>query len=303
MGDITLTAAQRTSLLSLQRTQDLSERTQTRLTTGKSVNSVVDDAVNFFRSKALNDRAADFNLRKDGIDQGISALNAALQSVDSVDSLLKQAKGVVEASRSASTSERQTANRTFEELGKQIFQLVSDASYQGLNLLNNTNSKLEISFGVRTASELEVKGKDLLATSADVGLSAGALFTIAVFSAQGGNINISNFGLSGGTFTTLGANNSKVSFATTAINRIDEAITRLRATAAELGTNVSILNTRLDFTNNYVNELTIGSDKLTLADLNEEGANLVSLQTRQQLGIQALAISGQQQQAILALLQ
>ena len=58
----------------------------------------------------------------------------------------------------------------------------------------------------------------------------------------------------------------------------------------------------LDFTNEYVNTLQGGSDKLTLADLNEEGANLVALQTRQQLGIQSLSIAGQQQQAILALL-
>ncbi|HAE03610.1 MAG TPA: flagellin-like protein, partial [Rhodospirillaceae bacterium] len=75
-----------------------------------------------------------------------------------------------------------------------------------------------------------------------------------------------------------------------------------RATSAELGTNVAILQTRLDFTNEYVNTLQGGSDKLTLADLNEEGANLVALQTRQQLGIQSLSIAGQQQQAILALL-
>ena len=68
MGDIALTAAQRSSLLSLQQTQSLSDRTQTRLTTGKSVNSVVDDAVNFFRAQALSDRGSDFALRRDEID-------------------------------------------------------------------------------------------------------------------------------------------------------------------------------------------------------------------------------------------
>jgi len=302
-NDIALTSAQRQSLLSLQRTQSLSERTQTRLSTGKEVNSVVDDAVNFFRAKALTDRASDFNLRKDGIDQGISSLNSALNATESIDSLLKQLKGVVEASKSQSTEERQAANRQFDEISLQIYQLVEDASYQGLNLLNNTNSKLEISFGVRTASEIEVNGKNLIATAADQGLSLGALFTVAFFSASGTAVQASALGLSGGLFTTMGENNSAVSFASTMINRIDTAISRLRATTAELGSNVAILQTRLDFTENYVNELEVGSDKLTLADLNEEGANLVALQTRQQLGIQSLAISGQQQQAILALLQ
>ena len=68
-----------------------------------------------------------------------------------------------------------------------------------------------------------------------------------------------------------------------------------------LGANVAILNTRLDFTAAYVNTLTAGAGKLTLADLNEEGANLLALQTRQQLGIQSLAFAGQSEQSILGL--
>ena len=100
----------------------------------------------------------------------------------------------------------------------------------------------------------------------------------------------------------MGANNSKVSFAQTVISRIDSAITRLRATATELGSNVSILNTRLNFTENYVSRLSTGSDKLTLANLAEEGANFVSLQTRQQIGVQTLSVSSEDQRTLLALL-
>ncbi|MTI10569.1 flagellin [Curvivirga aplysinae] len=300
LSDIALTAAQRGSLLSLQDTQTLSERTQTRLTTGKKINSVVDDAVNFFRAKALSDRAEDFSLRKDNIDQGISALNSTLQAIESIDALVKQMKGIVEASRSQSTQERQAATTQFEEVGTQIFQLIEDASYQGLNLLSNTNAILDVAFGVRTASRLTVTGLDLNETAGD---AVNGLFTVAVFSAAGQNINISNFGLSGGSFTSFGPANSSVSTANDMITVIDKSISRLRGHASTLGSNVAILQTRLDFTNTYVNELTTGSDKLTLADLNEEGANLVALQTRQQLGIQSLSISGQQQQAILSLLQ
>jgi flagellin-like hook-associated protein FlgL len=302
MSDISLTAAQRSSLISLQQTQSLSDRTQTRLSTGKEVNSVVDDAVNFFRAKALTDRASDFNLRKDGIDQGISALNASLGATEAVDSLLKQLKGVLEAARSQSTEERQAANRQFVDIGEQIYELVEDSSYQGLNLLNNTSAKLEVAFGVRTSSELEIVGRNLVGTTAFTA-SSGNLFTsTGVFSASGG-FNLSGVFTNGAGFTAMGSNNSAVSFAAAAISRLDTAISRLRATSAELGSNVAILQTRLDFTTSYVNELETGSDKLTLADLNEEGANLVALQTRQQLGIQSLAISGQQQQSILALLQ
>ncbi|WP_420549386.1 flagellin [Curvivirga sp.] len=300
LSDIALTAAQRGSLLSLQDTQALSERTQTRLTTGKKINSVVDDAVNFFRAKALSDRAEDFSLRKDNIDQGISALNSTLQAIESIDALVKQMKGIVEASRSQSTQERQAATTQFEEVGTQIFQLIEDASYQGLNLLSNTNAVLDVAFGVRTASRLTVTGLDLNETDGD---AVNGLFSVGVFSANGQNINISNFGLSGGSFTSYGSANSNVGFANDMITVIDKSISRLRGHASTLGSNVAILQTRLDFTNTYVNELSTGSDKLTLADLNEEGANLVALQTRQQLGIQSLSISGQQQQAILSLLQ
>ncbi len=159
-SDNALTASQRSSLLSLQGTQSLSERTQSRLSSGRSVNSVVDDAVKFFQSKSLSDRASDFDLKKDGIEQGISTLNTALQAIESLDSLVKQMKGIVEAAKSSSTSERQAATTQFSEIGKQIYQLIEDASYGGVNLVNSTSSELEVSFGVRTASILEVAGVD-----------------------------------------------------------------------------------------------------------------------------------------------
>ena len=85
------------------------------------------------------------------------------------------------------------------------------------------------------------------------------------------------------------------------ITQLDSALTTLRARSQTLGSNVALLQTRLDFTEDYVNTLEIGSGKLTLADLNEEGANLLALQTRQQLGISALAFAGQAEQGILGL--
>ncbi len=303
---IALTAGQRSALLTLQNVQDLSERTQTRLSTGRKINSVVDDAVNFFKAKSLTDRAEDFNLKKDGIDQGISSISAALDAIEAIDTLVKQMKGIVEAARSQSTSERATATTQFDELGKQIFQLVEDASYQGLNLLNNTSSKLEVSFSTRSASELEVAGFALNATDVtgggpSVSTLATRIFSVVAFSGSGA-FAFSNFGAQA-SFTAFGANNSAVSLSSTVVTILDNAVSRLRSQAAKLGTNVAILETRLDFTKSYVNTVAGGADKLTLADLNEEGANLIALQTRQQLGIQSLSIAGQQQQAILALIQ
>jgi len=67
------------------------------------------------------------------------------------------------------------------------------------------------------------------------------------------------------------------------------------------GTNSSTIQTRQDFTKNLINTLQTGSDQLVLADQNQESANLLTLQTRQQLSISALSISNQAQQAVLKL--
>ena len=86
-----------------------------------------------------------------------------------------------------------------------------------------------------------------------------------------------------------------------AIIRLEATISNLRAKAATIATNSDILKVRLDFTSEYTSVLQEGADKLTLADLNQESANLLALQTRQSLGIQALSFASQSEQSILSL--
>ncbi|MDV7397452.1 flagellin, partial [Arthrospira platensis SPKY1] len=85
----------------------------------------------------------------------------------------------------------------------------------------------------------------------------------------------------------------------TELERFDEA---LKTQASNLAQNLASITTREDFTNNLVNTLTEGADKLTLADLNEEGANLLALQTASQLATQSLSLASQQSQGVLQLL-
>ncbi|HBT43568.1 MAG TPA: flagellin-like protein, partial [Rhodospirillaceae bacterium] len=92
MSDVTLSAAVRNSLLSLQSTTDLIDRTNGRLSSGLRVASAIDDPVAFFSAKSLTDRSFDFTERKDGIDQGISTVTAALDGVEAIDSLVRQLK-------------------------------------------------------------------------------------------------------------------------------------------------------------------------------------------------------------------
>ena len=164
--------------------------------------------------------------------------------------------------------------------------LSNDTNYQGLNLINSTASVLKVQFSEKTSAILEVQGTDNRFSQV-AGFTGASTSVIATDVA----------GLSGG-WSSISA---EVSRFDAVVEKMDSAIATVRSNAKTLGTNVALLQTRSDFTKSYVNTLKEGSDKLTLADLNEEGANLVSLQTRQQLGIQALSFAGQQEQGILAM--
>tara|TARA_R110002110_G_scaffold284986_1_gene499019 strand:- start:497 stop:1318 length:822 start_codon:yes stop_codon:yes gene_type:complete len=271
MADISLSAAVRSNLLSLGNTADLISRTQERLSTGLKINGPIDDAKIFFEAKALNDRATTLAEKKDGIDQAVSSVSVALEAVNAIDSIVDQLKGIAISAQSASTAAEFTElNAQYNSLVSQIGNVSADASYQGTNLVNGTGTTLTVYFSESTTSVLSVSSVDLR--------------------------NSSN-----GLAITTGATLSATSLNTCAINQLDTAIATLSAKAKTLGSNVALLQTRLDFTESYVNELETGADKLRLADTTEEGANLVALQTRQQLGISALSFAGQAEQSVLSL--
>jgi flagellin len=87
----------------------------------------------------------------------------------------------------------------------------------------------------------------------------------------------------------------------TSITSLDTALTTLRTQAAKFGSNLTTVQVRQDFTKNLINTLQTGSDQLVLADTNEEGANLLALQTRQQLSTTSLSLASQADQAVLRL--
>ncbi len=298
MTDITLTTSARNSLLSLTGTASLMSRTQGRLTSGLKVASAIDDAVSYFKSKGLTDRATDFGVRKDEIDQGMSSMKAAINGTDLVGSILKQMKGIVNSVRTADSSTRAALSSQFNDLAKQINSAVSDASYQGLNLVDNSSASMTVYFNQGTSASLKVNAANLrasyLLTTMSHGASAGGTVTDL--------INMGGGGTNGFSALTSQTSLSPASVLDHVNAVIDRATSRIRSQSALLAGNVTFLQSRMDFTSNYINTLTEGSGKLTLADLNEEGANLVSLQTRQQIGVQSLSIAGQQQQAILSLL-
>ena len=274
---VTLSAAVRSNLLSLGDTGKLIERTQERLASGLKVASPIDDSRLFFQAKVLNDRARDFNEKKEGIDQAISSISAALEAVEAIDTIVQQLKGLANAAKSATGTELTSIIAQYNGLRTQIDNLSGDTTYQGLNLINGTGQTLDVSFSTNTASVLNISSVDLRNGTAGLNL------TLAVNGTAAGN----NFG------TTSGID--------AAIAELDSAVITLRGNASDLGSNVALLETRLDFTERYINDLEEGAAKLTLADITEEGANLVALQTRQQLGISSLSFAAQSEQSVLAL--
>ena len=269
-NDISLSASVRDNLLALKTTENLIARTQGRLSTGLKVASVIDDARAFFEAKALNDLGTDLDERREGIDQGISSVTTALEATEAIDDLVGQLKGVAISAKTATGTELTILTNQFNEILNQIDNLASDAQYQGLNLINGTGQTLEVFFSTDTTSLLSIASVDLRTASTGLNISSGANFSV-----------LSNID--------------------TALAEIDVGISTLRGRAEALGANVALLQTRLQFTDRYVNVLEEGADKLTLADITEEGANLVALQTRQQLGISALAFAGQAEQSVLSL--
>ena len=174
------------------------------------------------------------------------------------------------ATSTANTS-RTTLQSNFNSLLTQIDQLAGDSSYNGVNLLSGNN--LKVVFNETSTSSLTISGVTF--NSGGLGLSSLS-----------------------GTGATGFQSDTKI---TSTIAAIQSALTTVRTQAVTFGTNSSTIQTRADFTKNLINTLQTGSDSLVLADQNQESANLLTLQTRQQLSISALSISNQAQQAVLKL--
>ena len=153
----------------------------------------------------------------------------------------------------------------FNSILDQYNELIKDASYKGINLLDSQD--LKMIFNEDRSSILDIKGVN--ASSKGLGLNDAKWL-------------------------------SKEDISDT-VNSLDSAINQLRTTSSEFGNSFNIVSTREEFTDNIINVLTEGADKLTLADMNEESANMLALQTRQQLAINSLSLASQSAQSILKL--
>ncbi len=274
MSDIVLTAGVRANLLQLQSTAATITNTQSKLATGKRVNSALDNPINFFTAQGLSNRASDLTNLLDSMSTAISTIQAANNGLTSITKLVQSAQALASQAQQTSDSTVRSGLATqFNAIKTQIDQLAGDSGFNGINLLDSANNAagLTVQLNERGTSSVNIAAVD-------------------------------------STTTGLAINNSTNSWASTAditaaSTELTAALTTLRSQAQAFGSQLSTVQIRQDFTKAMVNTLQSGSDALTLADSNEEGANLLALQTRQQLSTTALSLASQASQAVLRLFQ
>lgn len=268
MNSITLTSGMRQNLFSLQQTAKSMELTQQRLSTGKKVNSALDDPINFFAAQGHTQRASDLAMRKDEMGEAIQTIKAANNGIEAITDMIASAKSLAQSALATSnTSERATLKSQFTAMQTQITQLRSDAGYKGTNLLDSTHS-ITVSFDESGDSTLVVSGQD------------------------------GTGGLAGATFAADWSTDANI---TADIADLDTARDNLRTSAKTLSNQLSTITTRQDFTTKMINTLEDGAANLVNADLNEEGANMLMLQTRQALGTTSLSLASQAAQSVMRL--
>lgn len=376
MADISLTASMRSNLLSLQQTQSLMDTTQERLSTGKKVNSAIDNPSSYYTAQSLTNRASDLNALLDSMGQGIQTIQAANEGIEAITDFVQQAKALANTARDNATVKGTTSSGTYTAAAdtKNITVKIEGVADQDIKVtLKDTDSLEQAATKIATALN---DGTDCVKDAEDTviggftatvengqikisnskGIVANVSGTISgiTFNGEIGNstrttsmkqyneildqidqlakdsgykgVNLlqgnslkvvfnedrSSYLTINGTFADTSDEGLKISRAEdwtnpdneaidASISELENAITSLRNMASEFGNNYSIVENRENFTESLINVLEEGSDKLTLADMNEESANMLALQTRQQLAINSLSLASQAAQSVLSL--
>ena len=413
MSGIILSASVRQNLLSLQSTADLLATTQNRLSTGKKVNTALDNPTNYFTAQGLDNRASDINNLLDGIGNGVQVLQAANTGLTSLQKLVDTAKSianqVLQAPAGYSVKASATSLAPTGAGAAGVAGTAADLTNAGTNSLNGLTfvftpatgaaTTIKVSSTVAAGNVNSIDAFNTALSAAGLGLTASlasdgsitltstndnasqilttgttaAANTIAISGtdtatlvtptggaagkpladaasqtiranliAQYNNviqqitttsqdasfngINLLNgddlkltfnetgkstLNIQGVTFDAAGLGLASLvpgtdfldsASANATIAKISSASDALRTEASTLGSNLSIVQIRQDFSKNLINVLQTGSANLTLADTNEEAANSQALSTRQSIAVSALALANQSQQSVLQLL-
>jgi len=267
------------ALQNLSATQSQLMTTQNRVNTGLKVASAKDNAAIW--AIAQNQRATSNSLNSviSSLQRGQSTVDVALSAGNSVSDLLLQMKekALAASDSTLDTNSRNALNSEFISLRDQINKTVTNAVFNGGNMLLGTST-----------------GGTATTVKALANADATSVITVQ---AQDLSLGGTALGAGVGTTATIGT----VTQATNMIASLNTAIAGVSSALGKLGTGSKALSSHLTFINNLQNTVDAGIGNLVDADLAKESANLQALQTKQQLGIQALSIANQSSSILLGL--
>ena len=217
--------------------------------------------------------------------EAIQTIKAANVGVEGINDLIAQAKSLAQSAMSATVSDAASFATQYGKVMTQINQMANDSGYKGVNLLQS---------GSLTVEFAPTAGQSKLSLTGFGGTDAAA------FNINGLTAEVSTAGM-GTTWVVSGQTTVTTAAIQTSINNLETAMGNLRTQSKTLSNNLSIISAREDFTSQMIDTLGDGAAKLTEADMNEEGANMLMLQTRQSLGTTSLSLASQAAQNVLRL--
>ena len=269
LNSINTNAGAMIALQNLNATNTELQNTQQRINTGKKISNAKDNGAIWSMAKMQGATSSSLNAVKDSLQRGQSTIDVGLAAGDTITDLLgkMKEKALAASDTSLNTASFNALVSDFNSLRDQITKAVTNAKFNGASLVDGTTKKLQfLSNSDGTAYTINAKTLSLVG----LGLSAAASFTSA-------------------------------SAAKTMIDTITNSLTTATNKLANLGTSSTGLDMHLTFTGKLQDSLDAGVGNLVDADLAKESAKLQSLQTKQQLGVQALSIANQTPQSILSL--
>ena len=262
------------ALQNLNATNSELDVTRNRIATGKKVSSAKDDGATWAIAQSQTSTANSLDAVMGSLQRGQSTIDVASSAGSSVSDLLSQMKekALAASDTTLDPTSRAALNTDFMALRDQIGKVVSNADFNGANMLKSGGVAVQALANAAGTSKLTVAAEDLSL--------GGAVLT----SSLGATASLGTAGTAAAMVTTLSM-----------------ALTNVGAAMAKLGTGSKSLDSQLTFISKLQDTLNAGVGNLVDADMAKESAKLQALQTKQQLGVQALSIANQSTSSLLGL--
>ncbi|MBX3477819.1 MAG: flagellin [Brevundimonas sp.] len=261
------------ALQNLQTTNAELQTVQSRINTGKKINSAKDNGAIWAIAQGQRAEMGALNAVKDSLARGQSTVDVAMAAGETVSDLLLQLKEKALAAKDGglTSSARSALNEDFKSIRDQIAKAVSNAEFNGANLLDGSlTNGFKALANASGSSTLDVASQDMSLSGSIVTLTAAQEI-------------------------------DSVTNAATALSAVNASIANVSTALAKLGTGSKSLSTHMTFVGKLQDSLEAGIGNLVDADLAKESARLQALQTKQQLGVQALSIANSSTSILLGL--